>query len=225
MKKNPLYFLRKYLPEVARNKKIIVVSVLNTLYPFIRTMYYMCYTNLVQNEEVRQGISLTRVNVRYTDLKKLCDVSPGLNVTPYYKTSIKNKKNINKILKAFDYKDPEHPHYEPGIFTIDTICITSPDGTNHKIVYDLVGHTDVARQFKEKSLYWIGQRKLAEENFNPDLLKELGYFENIHYPDEETERVLKLKKSLRDEPVYPSIFGFGRNKLISEIRYLRVLIK
>jgi len=240
MKKNPLYFLRKYLPSVSRGEKIIIMSVLNRVNKPVRIMYYMSFTDHIDGQYIPNGVALMRQNFSIPELNSKND--PVLNkvsldkqkyslitnagyisrLVPYYKTTL-TMSSIKKIIKNFDYEDPNNPLYNNPKYPynylyIDTICITDSVGKNPEIVYDLSGHIDLGKEYKQKSQYWSEQRKLAERIYEPTFLQERGYFDpngnvDLVYPDSETERINRLREE--PDPYYEgSLFDFGPRRKI-----------
>ena len=199
----------------------------------------MTFTDHIDGQYVENGIALISQNFNENELNSNDD--PILNkiksdrskytlitsakyisrLFPYFKTSAYTAASIKKIIKSFDFEDPNNPlnndpKYPYNYLFIDTICITDSVGKNPEIVYDRTGHIDLGKKYKQKSQYWSGERKLAQRIFEPRFLQERGYFDpngntDLVYPDIEVERLNSLRQE--SDPYYSgSLFDFGRRR-------------
>jgi hypothetical protein len=247
MKKNPLYFLRKYLPLVYRGEKLMVITMLNKLDKSVRYYNWLRKPTSINGIYVDRGIEMRKITLnmkakhfenRYATITTL---GGFIQFEPFNKHRVTDE-TINLFMKRqiekYDYNDRSNEVYNifpyNSIF-LDTICITDLDGRNKQIVYDFTGNLDVVQKYPQQSRKWIGNRKLAERLYHPKFLQDRGYFDltgntDLVYPARELERL----ELLRSEPdsselteTYRKQAGFTFGKRLSgkfsEIRYLRSL--
>ena len=216
MKRHPLEILRKKLPGVLNGHSLILVSVIEPnprargskkLY---RVMYYIYgFTSRIDNRNYIvykyvpfEIVNNTQQNPNLQEEAKYKIIGDASEIL-VRRATIPNEwsETISRTLQVFNTKN------------IDTICITDPNGSNVKILYDATGHLEVANRFKNKAEYWIGRRHLAQQIYHPQRLKQAGYFDNpelVDLLDSDRDRLAKLR--LEDQHVYPSIFNFGKLK-------------